>query len=84
MAAFIQRGVKNILHKRPQDVVILSSLRTPVTKAYKGGLKDAHDHELLYHVRLPRVTIGKLHKLKQTGSSRDFESQRGRASFSDW
>lgn len=51
MAGFIQRGAKQILQKQPHDVVILSALRTPVTKAYKGGLKDAYDHELLYHVR---------------------------------
>lgn len=51
MSGFIQRGVKNILQKQPHDVVILSALRTPVTKSYKGGLKDAYDHELLYHVR---------------------------------
>lgn len=53
MSGFIQRGAKQILQKQPHDVVILSALRTPVTKAYRGGLKDAYDHELLYHVRLP-------------------------------
>jgi hypothetical protein len=50
MSGFIQRGVEQILQKQPHDVVILSALRTPVTKSYKGGLKDAYDHELLYHV----------------------------------
>lgn len=30
--------------------MILSALRTPVTRAKKGGFKDAHDHELLSHV----------------------------------
>ncbi|KAK7530591.1 beta ketoadipyl CoA thiolase, TH2 [Phyllosticta citribraziliensis] len=47
MAGFIQRGAKNILAKSPNDVVFLSALRTPVTRAKKGALKDAHDHELL-------------------------------------
>ncbi|KAL1303340.1 hypothetical protein AAFC00_006739 [Neodothiora populina] len=47
MSGFIQKGVKNILSKQPQDIVILSSLRTPVTRAKKGGFKDAYDHELL-------------------------------------
>jgi acetyl-CoA acyltransferase 1 len=47
MAGFIQKGAKNILTKGPQDIVILSSLRTPVTKAKKGGFKDAYDHEML-------------------------------------
>lgn len=47
MAGVIQRGTKNILQKHPTDVVILSALRTPVTRAKKGGFKDANDHELL-------------------------------------
>ncbi|KAF2761454.1 beta ketoadipyl CoA thiolase, TH2 [Pseudovirgaria hyperparasitica] len=47
MAGFVQRGVKNILQKRPNDVVFLSALRTPVTRAKKGGQRDAYDHELL-------------------------------------
>lgn len=50
MGAFMQKGLKNVLRKSADDVVILSALRTPVTRSYKGGLKDAHDHELLYHV----------------------------------
>ena len=44
------RGLKQILTKSSNDVVILSSLRTPVTRATKGGFKDAYDHELLSHV----------------------------------
>ncbi|PNS18546.1 Acetyl-CoA acetyltransferase [Sphaceloma murrayae] len=47
---FIQRGLKNILSKQPNDVVFLSALRTPVTRAKKGGFKDAYDHELLASV----------------------------------
>ncbi|GAB7363033.1 hypothetical protein MBLNU230_g3326t1 [Neophaeotheca triangularis] len=50
MAGFIQKGTKQILQKNPNDVIFLSSLRTPVTRAKKGGFKDAHDHELLAHV----------------------------------
>ncbi|KAF2863725.1 beta ketoadipyl CoA thiolase, TH2 [Piedraia hortae CBS 480.64] len=46
----LPRGVRNILTKNPNDVVILSALRTPVTKSKKGGFKDAYDHELLAHV----------------------------------
>lgn len=44
------KGLKEILTKKPTDVVILSSLRTPVTRAVKGGFRDAHDHELLSHI----------------------------------
>ncbi|KAI7413791.1 beta ketoadipyl CoA thiolase, TH2 [Hortaea werneckii] len=50
MASFIQKGTKNILQKQPNDIVFLSALRTPVTRAKKGGFKDAHDHELLANV----------------------------------
>lgn len=50
MAGFIQKGTKQILTKQPTDIVFLSALRTPVTRAKKGGFKDAYDHELLAHV----------------------------------
>jgi len=50
MSGFLQKGAKNILQKNPNDIVFLSALRTPVTRAKKGGFKDAHDHELLAHV----------------------------------
>lgn len=50
MAGFIQKGTKNILQRNPNDIVFLSALRTPVTRAKKGGFKDAYDHELLAHV----------------------------------
>ncbi|KAJ9621300.1 hypothetical protein H2203_007352 [Taxawa tesnikishii (nom. ined.)] len=33
MAGFIQKGAKNILTKQPNDVVFLSALRTPITRA---------------------------------------------------
>ncbi|KAI9757293.1 MAG: 3-deoxy-7-phosphoheptulonate synthase [Chaenotheca gracillima] len=47
MAGFIQKGLKNVLQKSPNDIVFLSSVRTPVTRAKKGGLKDAYPEELL-------------------------------------
>ncbi|KAI9833182.1 MAG: hypothetical protein M1819_003805 [Sarea resinae] len=50
MAGFVQKGLKNIVQKNPQDIVFLSALRTPVTRAKKGGLKDAYPEELLYAV----------------------------------
>ena len=50
MAGFIKKGLKSILQKSPEDVVILSALRTPLTRAKKGSLKDAYPEELLYHV----------------------------------
>lgn len=41
------RGLYSILRKSPSDVVILSTLRTPVTRANKGHLKDAYPEQLL-------------------------------------
>ncbi|RVX70601.1 hypothetical protein B0A52_05253 [Exophiala mesophila] len=43
-------GLKKILEKNPDDIVITASVRTPLTKARKGGLKDTPTEELLIHV----------------------------------
>lgn len=43
----LRKGLSSILQKSPTDIVILSSLRTPVTRSYKGSLKDAYPEELL-------------------------------------
>jgi hypothetical protein len=51
MAGPLKKGLSNILKKSPDDIVILSSLRTPITRSYKGGLKDAYPEELLSTVR---------------------------------
>ncbi|KNG46960.1 3-ketoacyl-CoA thiolase B [Stemphylium lycopersici] len=59
--AFVQKGLKNILQKNPHDVVFLSALRTPVTRAKKGGLRDAYEHELLGAVL--KATINKFPNL---------------------
>ncbi|KAF1947723.1 3-ketoacyl-CoA thiolase B [Clathrospora elynae] len=56
--AFLQKGLKNILQKNSHDVVFLSALRTPVTRAKKGGLRDAYEHELLGAVL--KATLAKL------------------------
>ncbi|KAJ6109524.1 3-ketoacyl-CoA thiolase peroxisomal [Penicillium sp. IBT 16267x] len=50
MASPIPRGLKQVLQKSPNDIVILSSLRTPITRAKKGGFKDAYPEELLTNV----------------------------------
>ena len=47
MASFIRKGLPSILSKSPTDVVLTSSLRTPLTRSKKGGLKDAYPEELL-------------------------------------
>ena len=50
MASPIPKGLRQVLQKSPSDIVILSSLRTPVTRAKKGGFKDSYPEELLSHV----------------------------------
>ncbi|KAI9846178.1 MAG: hypothetical protein M1837_004292 [Sclerophora amabilis] len=59
--AFAQRGVKNILQKYPRDVVFLSALRTPVTRSYKGGLRNAYPEQML--AAALRATLDKLPNL---------------------
>ncbi|KAG6867390.1 hypothetical protein C0993_003349 [Termitomyces sp. T159_Od127] len=39
-----------VLAKRPDDVVIVSAVRTAITKARKGGFKDTYPEHLLSHV----------------------------------
>ena len=51
MMAAYPRGLKNILHKGLDDVVFLSALRTPITRAYKGGLRNAYPEQMLAAVR---------------------------------
>ena len=43
----LPKGIKAVLAKAPTDVVIVSSLRTPVCRSYRGQLKDAYPEELL-------------------------------------
>ena len=41
-------GVAGLSQKNPDDVVITLAVRTPLTKAHKGGLKDTPlEHMLL-------------------------------------
>ncbi|RYP93328.1 hypothetical protein DL770_000517 [Monosporascus sp. CRB-9-2] len=41
------KGLSSILSKSPSDVVLLSALRTPICRSYRGQLKDAYPEELL-------------------------------------
>lgn len=40
----------NVLQKHDNDVVIVSAIRTAITKAKKGGFKDTHPELMLSHV----------------------------------
>ncbi|EGG00276.1 uncharacterized protein MELLADRAFT_67960 [Melampsora larici-populina 98AG31] len=46
----VRSGLKKVLQKSPNDIVILTALRTPIGRAYKGALKDTYPEELLAHV----------------------------------
>ncbi|KAK4099443.1 thiolase [Parathielavia hyrcaniae] len=55
--AVLPKGIKAVLAKAPTDVVIVSSLRTPICRSYRGQLKDAYPEELLSVVL--RATLDK-------------------------
>ncbi|KAL5339367.1 Thiolase, N-terminal domain-containing protein [Aspergillus crustosus] len=41
---------RQALTKTPHDVVILSAVRSPITRAFKGGFRDSHAEDLLIPV----------------------------------
>ena len=43
----VPRGVKSLLQKNSNDIVFLSALRTPITRSYKGGLRNAYPEQML-------------------------------------
>lgn len=51
----LTRASKEVLKKSPQDVVILSSVRSPIGRAYKGGFKDSYPEEILMPVCLEQL-----------------------------
>ncbi|OAL07240.1 hypothetical protein IQ06DRAFT_288984, partial [Phaeosphaeriaceae sp. SRC1lsM3a] len=57
MATF-NRIARNVLQKSPNDVVLLSAVRSPINRSFKGGYKDAHPEDILMPVRAFRSHIG--------------------------
>lgn len=51
MAAF-SRIARNALQKSPNDVVLLSAVRSPISRSFRGGFKDAHPEDILMPVSL--------------------------------
>lgn len=45
--AHAQKGLKSLLQRNPNDIVCLSALRTPITRSYKGGLRNAYPEQML-------------------------------------
>ncbi|KAK2673738.1 Thiolase, C-terminal [Fusarium oxysporum f. sp. vasinfectum] len=50
MSVRLHKGLQGVLAKSPSDTVILSAVRTPICRSYKGQLKDAYPEELLASV----------------------------------
>ncbi|RDW68242.1 hypothetical protein BP5796_08899 [Coleophoma crateriformis] len=48
--ANIVRATRNVFQKSPHDVVLLSAVRSPITRGFKGGLKDAYPEDILMPV----------------------------------
>lgn len=55
MAAF-NRVARNVLQKSPNDVVLLSAVRSPINRSFKGGYKDAHPEDILMPVSQQRLS----------------------------
>jgi hypothetical protein len=49
MASF-QKVARNVLQKSQNDVVLLSAVRSPINRSFKGGYKDAHPEDILMPV----------------------------------
>ncbi|KAL5359686.1 Thiolase, N-terminal domain-containing protein [Aspergillus floccosus] len=43
----LRRSAKEVLTKSPNDVVILSAVRSPIARAFKGGFRNSYPEELL-------------------------------------
>ena len=66
-----RKGLKNILEKHPNDVVFLSAFRTPITRSYKGGLRNSYPEQMLAAVRSNFPTFSPLPAHRLPGSSRN-------------
>lgn len=45
--ASLRTAARKLSQKSPNDVVILAAVRSPVTRAFKGGFKDAWPEDIL-------------------------------------
>ena len=46
----LRRTAGEVLKKSPNDVVVLSAVRSPIARAFKGGFKDTYPEEILMPV----------------------------------
>ena len=52
--ASLRTAARKLTQKSPNDVVVLAAVRSPVTRAFKGGFWDAYPEDILGPVLLPR------------------------------
>ena len=45
--AGLRSAARKISQKTANDVVVLAAVRSPVTRAFKGGFKDAYPEDIL-------------------------------------
>lgn len=48
--AAITKTARHVLQKSPNDVVLLSAVRSPISRSFKGGYKDCHPEDILMPV----------------------------------
>lgn len=72
MASF-SRTARNVLQKSPNDVVLLSAVRSPINRSFKGGYKDAHPEDILVPVSLGksmRCAVAKIYQVMKAAVER--------------
>ncbi|KAL5113776.1 hypothetical protein ACEQ8H_008350 [Pleosporales sp. CAS-2024a] len=62
MASF-NKVARNVLQKSPNDVVLLSTVRSPINRSFKGGYKDAHPEDILMPVMKAAVERAQINKV---------------------
>ncbi|MBW0551778.1 hypothetical protein O181_091493, partial [Austropuccinia psidii MF-1] len=45
-----RKGLSALLERYPSDVVLITALRTPVARSFRGSFKDAYPEELLANI----------------------------------
>ncbi|CAI7654947.1 unnamed protein product [Penicillium manginii] len=56
----LRRTAGEVLKKSPNDVVVLSAVRSPIARAFKGGFKDSYPEEILMQVMQAAVLRAKI------------------------
>ncbi|KAJ5219187.1 uncharacterized protein N7498_001286 [Penicillium cinerascens] len=56
----LRRTAGEVLKKSPNDVVVLSAVRSPITRAFKGGFKDSYPEEILMPIMQAAVQRAKI------------------------